>query len=208
MNFRIQIAVRYLLSKREAGFITVISAISILGITIGVAALIVVLSVFNGFNTLVTDILVGFDPHVRIQISKSTTKDEIEKVDHYLTQKNIPGVAKFVSGKVMMISKKMTKVVYLRGIDAINLNKVSGVGEKLVFGNSNLIGGYQKIILGLSLADRLDVETRDSVYVLSSSGAQNVLMNNQIPQLQSFEVEGVYESNNKDYDGLYCFTSL
>ena len=67
MSFKSFIAKRYLISKKEAGFITVISMISIVGITIGVAALIVVLSVFNGFNGLVTSILIGFDPHLRIE---------------------------------------------------------------------------------------------------------------------------------------------
>lgn len=66
MRFERSIALRYLFAKRRMTFVTAISFISIVGVTVGVAALIVVLSVFNGFNGLVTSILVGFDPHLRI----------------------------------------------------------------------------------------------------------------------------------------------
>ncbi|HEX9829087.1 MAG TPA: ABC transporter permease, partial [Bacteroidota bacterium] len=67
MGFERTIALRYLASKKQFGFVTVISVISIVGVSIGVAALIVVLSVFNGFNGLVTSILVSFDPHIRVE---------------------------------------------------------------------------------------------------------------------------------------------
>ena len=68
MNFESYISRRYLISKHKINFITIISLISVAGITIGVAALIVVLSVFNGFGSLVTSFLVTFDPHLRVEI--------------------------------------------------------------------------------------------------------------------------------------------
>ena len=68
MKYETFIAKRYLVSKHKINFITIISIISVLGITIGVASLIVVLSVFNGFGSLVTSFLVNFDPHIRIEI--------------------------------------------------------------------------------------------------------------------------------------------
>ena len=84
MSFKSFIAKRYLISKKEAGFITVISMISIVGITIGVAALIVVLSVFNGFNGLVTSILIGFDPHLRVQRTERTLPQDFLRLSQML----------------------------------------------------------------------------------------------------------------------------
>ena len=72
MRYERFIARRYLRSKRQLRFINIIMLVSVIGITVGVAALIIVLSVFNGFNSVVTEVLVGFDPHLRIEPAKGT----------------------------------------------------------------------------------------------------------------------------------------
>ncbi len=210
MNYKFYIAKRYLLAKKEAGFITVISLISIIGVSVGVAALIIVLSVFNGFNSLVTEILVGFDPHIRIEVTKETTPGDIQNIRNELAQsKEIFGYAPFVSGKVMVISKKITKVIFLRGIQKEALGKVSGVKEKIVMGNADFHSlQNDEIVLGYNLADRMGIGVDDTVYIVSSAGVQGSVMNFIAPPIYRFRVSGIYESNNKDYDGLYCFTSL
>lgn len=210
MKFTLYIAKRYLLAKKEAGFITVISLISIIGVTIGVAALIVVLSVFNGFSTLVTEILVGFDPHVRIQKTKVTTAEDITDLDLFLTaQKNVEGESGFVSGKGMIISKKTTKVVYIRGLEADKIGRVSGVQEKMVNGNSTFKNeGENEVVLGFNLADKMGVGIDDSIFIVTATGAHDAVVSFIPPELHTFRVIGIYESNNKEYDGLYAFTSV
>ncbi|MEW5799206.1 MAG: ABC transporter permease [Bacteroidota bacterium] len=210
MNFTLYIAKRYLLAKKEAGFITVISLISIIGVTIGVAALIVVLSVFNGFNSLVTEILIGFDPHLRIQKTKTTTSDDIEVLNEFLSnQKSIAGKSSFVSGKGMIISKKTTKVVSIRGLEPDQISNVSGVKEKLVIGNTDFTRhGDSEIVLGFNLADKMGVGIDDSIYIVTATGAHDAVVNFIPPELHTFRIIGIYESNNKEYDGLYCYTSV
>lgn len=210
MNFTLYIAKRYLLAKKEAGFITVISLISIIGVTVGVAALIVVLSVFNGFNTLVTEILVGFDPHVRIQKTKTTTADDMRALSIFLTgQQSAAGISSFVSGKGMIISRKTTKVVYVRGLEPDDIGNVSGVKEKLVIGNANFsLPGSNEIVLGFNLADKLGVGIDDTIYIVTATGAHDAVVNFIPPELHTFRVIGIYESNNKEYDGMYSFTSV
>src|SRR5260221_5756434 len=78
------IATRYLVSNRKVRFINVIGFISIIGITIGVAALLVALSVFNGFNGIVTSVLVGFDPHIRIEQKGSISAAELTGIESNL----------------------------------------------------------------------------------------------------------------------------
>lgn len=209
MNYSWYIAKRYLVSKREAAFITVISIISVIGITIGVAALLIVLSVFNGFNSLVTDILVGFDPHLRISVSQETTPQELHKIKTFLQEENSANIGEFVNGKVMLISKKATRVVFLRGVEANSLSKISGLNDKIIIGSGELQEGEgNKIILGYSLADKLGLDVGDSMYVLSASSANNYFLTMQIPKLIQCEVSGIYESNNREYDAVYAFTSL
>ncbi len=209
MKYTFFIAKRYLLAKKDASFITVISLISIFGVTIGVAALIVVLSVFNGFNGLVSDILIGFDPHVRIQASKKTTSDDFLKLKNKLSALNvIDAQSEFVSGKGMLVSKKTTKVIFIRGLETEAIPKVSGVTSSLIIGTTNFTKENHEIVIGYSLADKLGIGVDDTVYVVTTAGVQNALSGIALPQLFALKVVGIYEARNKDYDGLYAFTSL
>lgn len=210
MSYRLFIARRYLLSKKEAGFITIISLVSILGITIGVAALVVVLSVFNGFNGLVTSILVGFDPHLRIERSASTSPDDVEGLQSWLqTQKGIRGFGAFVSGKSMIVSRNQSKVIFVRGLEPSSVDRVTGIGNKMVLGRLDFRDTTGRdIVVGLTLADRLGVVTGDSVLLISPAGSQRALFGFGAPAVRSFRVSGIYESNNKDYDGLFAYMPL
>jgi lipoprotein-releasing system permease protein len=210
LSFRYFIALRYLLSKKEAGFITVISLISIIGVMVGVAALIIVLSVFNGFNSIVTDILVNFDPHVRIQLNERTRPGDEKALKQFLAeQKNISGSGRFVSGKVMIVSKNQSKVVFIRGMDDASIERVSGLKQKMVLGTLNFKDSTKNdLVLGFSLADKLGVVTEDTVWMISPAGSAQALLGMGAPIVRSFRIAGMYESNNKEYDGSYGYMSL
>ncbi len=210
MSFRYFIALRYLLSKKEAGFITVISLISIIGVMVGVAALIIVLSVFNGFNTIVTDILVNFDPHLRIQQNDRTQKaDETGLLQFLSEQKNIAGAGRFVSGKSMIVSKNQSKVVFIRGMDNDAIDNVSGLKKKMVLGELDFSDSTRNdLVLGFSLADKLGVVTGDTVWMISPAGSEQALLGLGAPVVRTFRIAGMYESNNKEYDGSYGYMSL
>ena len=210
ISYRLFIARRYLLSKKEAGFITIVSLVSILGITIGVAALVVVLSVFNGFNGLVTSILVGFDPHLRIERSASTTEADVERVRSWLQdKKGIRGFGAFASGKSMIVSRNQSKVIFVRGLEPSKIDLVTGIGKKMVLGKLEFQETTGRdLVVGLTLADRLGVVTGDSVLLISPAGSQRALFGFGAPAVRSFRVSGIYESNNKDYDALYAYMPL
>lgn len=210
MSYRFFIAKRYLLSKRQAGFITVISTISVVGVTIGVAALIVVLSVFNGFNGLVTSILVGFDPHVRVQQTEESAPEDFKRLHQFLSAQNdIVGIGSFVSGKAMLVSKDQTKVAFVRGLEGDAVDKVTGLKEKMVLGKLDFTNPNSRdVVLGLTLADRLGVVTDDTVYMISPAGSQQALLGFGAPIIRPFRVAGIYQSDNKEYDALYAYMSL
>ena len=184
--------------------------VSILGITIGVAALVVVLSVFNGFNGLVTSILVGFDPHLRIERTSSASRDDIEGVRQWLqNEKGIRGFGAFASGKSMVVSRNQSKVIFVRGIEASKVDLVTGIGKKMVLGKLDFQDSTgHDIVIGLTLADRLGVVTGDSVLLISPAGSQRALFGFGAPAVRSFRISGIYESNNKDYDALYAYMPL
>jgi len=210
LSFRYFIALRYLLSKKEAGFITVISLISIVGVMVGVAALIIVLSVFNGFNSIVTDILVNFDPHVRIQQNGRTQTVDDDLLRRFFSeQKNIAGSGRFVSGKSMIVSKNQSKVVFIRGMDDDAIDRVSGLKKKIVLGTLDFSDPTRNdLVLGFSLADKLGVVTGDTVWMISPAGSEQALLGLGAPVVRTFRVAGMYESNNKEYDGSYGYMSL
>ncbi|MFH0988814.1 MAG: FtsX-like permease family protein [bacterium] len=210
MRFERSIALRYLLSKRKIGLVTIISTISIIGVTIGVAALVVVLSVFNGFSSLVTSILINFDPHLRIESVRPAAKSSYQDLISYLEKdQEVVGFSQYVTGKAVIVSQNLNRVVSIRGVEENRIADVSGLKSKislgaLSFGNKERNG----LIIGLSLADRLGIVIGDTVALVSLAGSDIVLMQYQQPLIRKFTITGIYESNNKEYDSYYAYTGI
>jgi lipoprotein-releasing system permease protein len=210
MTFERSIALRYLVSKRKVGLVTLISFISVIGVTIGVAALVIVLSVFNGFSGLVTSILVNFDPHVRVELprqSDSGTYDALLSFAH--EQGDLQGMSRYALGKAVVVSRNLNRVINVKGVEADKLDEVSGLREKIVLGRLGLGGGKNsEIVLGMALADRLGVVVGDTVSIVSLAGSEMALLQLGQPLIRRFHVVGIYESNNKDYDSFFAFVGL
>lgn len=210
MKFENFIARRYLVSKHKVNFITIISIISICGITIGVAALIVVLSVFNGFGSLVTSFLINFDPHVRVEILNPDNKSAAKELDSVL--KKIPDVEKYspyVSGKILVFRAGLFRVVNLKGID-INSENIYDIQKSMLYGNYSIGGksGIPEMILGLHLADQLETIIGDTLTIISPAGIEKAITQYSTPKQQQFVLSGIYSTTNNVYDDSYIFTSL
>lgn len=210
MSLERSIALRYLISKRQVGLVTLISIISVVGVTIGVAALIIVLSVFNGFSGLVTSILINFDPHVRVEHPRQTDPSTYESLLSFAEgQGELQGAASFALGKAVVVSKNLNRVINVKGIEVSKIATVSGLREKVVLGSLDLEGTQKNgIVLGMTLADRLGVVVGDTVSVVSLAGSEMALLQLGQPLIRRFHVVGIYESNNKDYDSYYAFVHL
>lgn len=211
MGFEFFIARRYLLSKRGMQFISVINLISIIGITVGVAALLIVLSVFNGFSGVVTKILITFDPHIRIEKHDGMGDDEYRLIENLLTPDGrVRGFSPFVTGKVMIVTRSSGKVVYMKGVDEQKIGDASGIKEKIVFGSLILqdSGYVGSIVMGLTLSDRLGAAVGDEVAIVSP-----YVMNAALTPLvhvapTKFKIVGIFESNNREYDANYVYVSV
>lgn len=210
MKFERFIASRYLRSKRSLGFVTLISVISIAGITIGVAALVIVLSVFNGFNTLVTSLLVSFDPHLRLEAKDRSSMMAYDSLLRTIDGlEHVSGRSPFVQGKALIIKRSQMRVVTVKGIDGETIRQVSGLAEKMVLGELSLSGADgNAMVLGINLADRLGVVVGDTIAIVSPSSVASPLAQLGVPLIRRFHVAGMYETNNKDYDAAYAFVPL
>ncbi len=204
------IAKRYLRAKHKLNFITIISLLSTLGITIGVAALIIVLSVFNGFGSLVTSIMVSFDPHIRISVKDERGFSQINSLQKILSKtENVSSYSPFVEGKAILLNKKSYEIVNLKGIENKTNDESWGVASKIISGKFDIQdGGYDKIILGIPLALRLSSRIGDTITVTSAYNIEKTITSLSMPQTRKFIVAGIFESNNRDYDVSYVFTSV
>jgi len=202
MNFETFIAKRYLVSKHKINFITIISFISIAGITVGVAALIVVLSVFNGFGSLVTSYLMNLDPHIRITAITNEGEKEIVKLDKLLSEQNdIMAYSPFIEGKVLAYNKGVTQVLNLKGITEESVNNVYLLNDNIVDGEGFESQGTSNIVVGLQLADKLQVFTRDTLLLISPSNIEQALTQLSLPLSRKVVVAGIFSSKNNEYDG-------
>ncbi len=208
--FEFFIAKRYLRSKHKINFITIISILSTLGITIGVAALVVVLSVFNGFGSLVTSVLVNFDPHVQITFKSAEGVTQADSVYNLLEHNpEVLSVSRYAEGKVVVVNKSSYEIVNLKGIENI-ANTDWGIKNYISFGEYDLrdTNGTGKIILGLPLALKISTRIGDTILVTSANKIEQSLITLSIPKTKRFIVSGIFEISNRDYALKYTFTSL
>jgi len=207
MPFESFVAKRYLVSKHKINFITIISIVSVIGITIGVAALIVVLSVFNGFGSLVTSFLMNFDPDIRIElISPESDKKFVENI--LQSTNEIKDYSPFVSGKVLVYREGLTEVVSLKGIDEKNADLYE-INEHILSGSFKLKSGmYPGAVIGIQLAEKLQAVTGDTITIVSPSGIEQALVQFSLPNTKKFIVTGIYSSDNNEYDASFIFSSL
>ena len=209
MSFESFVAKRYLVSKHKINFITVISIISVAGITIGVAALIVVLSVFNGFGSLVTSFLMNFDPDVRVEmVSANANQEQLENL--LKSKKEIKDYSAFVSGKVLAYNSGLTKVVTLKGINERRADDIYGIDKSILFGKFNIEpkGNLPQAIIGINLADQLQSLVGDTITLVSPIGVEKALIQFTNPNTQKFIIAGIYRSDNNEYDASFIFSSL
>ena len=211
MSYERFIARRFLGSKRQMRFINIIMYVSVVGITVGVAALLVVLSVFNGFNSVVTSVLVGFDPHVKITPARgksiSLSDTLTGALDH---DKRIMAWSPFISSKALLMTPQVNRVVFVKGVVDSAVGRVSGLQERVVLGELAFrdTDGSAGIVLGLGLADRMSATVGSELTLVSPVGVDAMLLQFGQPLMKKCAVAAIYDSYNKDYDTHYAFISL
>lgn len=188
---------RYLVTRRKEKFISLISLISVLGITIGVMALIVVISVMAGFDKDLHDKIIGNYSHITLTGFKAIDNSEYLGLSEKITANpHVKDVSPCLEGQVLLKEEKKFFAVGLRGIDPLRESKVTKISQYLISGNINDLkdGG---IIIGKELAVYLGLGTNSSLTLYSPLGKKYVL-----------KVVGIFRSGMYDYDLNLVFTNL
>lgn len=208
MRFESFIAMRYLMARSKQTFISVISVTSVLGVALGVASLIVVLGVMNGFTKDLRDKILGVNAHA-ITMSSSGSIAGYEPIMQKI--KGVPGVTgvtPFVYSEVMISTANGVKGLVLRGVDPDTAGSVLSIRDHMQDGSfADLVrDGMPGIIIGRDLARRLGVGIGGRVNLLSPSGEKTAT--GFTPKVRPFRVVGVFKTGMWEYDSSLGFISL
>ena len=197
-----KIAFRYLFTRKKDGFINIISTFSFLGISLGVAVLIVVMSVMNGFRTELINKINGFNPHLKI-FSYNDTIDLTK-----LKNENVSKISEnfFLSnaGEAVIIHNSYTKGIVLRGYLKDDFSKLKVINNDNFFGNKSI--SYNHISIGKELSFILDVDIGDKINILSPSSVMSIA--GSLPKQKSFIVESIFESEINEFNQNIAFLNL
>ena len=207
-KLELNIAKKYVFQfRREFSFISVITFISFIGITLGIAALIAVISIFNGFRDFAMDQLISFDPHIRV-ISKSDTASR--ELNQFLNQnRNLLDYSPAIHGKLILKNNDALQVGILNALDTGKIRSVSGISDRIVAGQFNVsYTDIPNIILGAGLADKISALPGDTIFALSPDIIeQSVKSLDNSPEIP-IRVSGIFLSYSKEYDDNVAFASL
>ncbi len=213
MKYEFYIARRYLQSKRKTGFISLISYISIGGVIVGVAALIIVLSVMNGFEHEVRSRFLSADSHIRVQTFHDNGIEHIGALQNQV--KNLPHVmasTPYVQEKALIKSKAGQSGVVVRGIAIESAREIIALDRNMVFGSLNLDITHEQdakdlpgIVIGFELAKNLQVIVGDEIVLLSLAGIKKY---GDLPFSKRFRITGYFETGLVEFDGRIAYVSV
>lgn len=193
------IGLRYTRAKRRTQFISFITLTSILGIALGVTALITVLSVMNGFQAELRERILGMTAHATITGKYGQLQDWQMVAQQIKLYPSIEGTAPFITGQIMINADRRVSGTMLTGVLPEHESKVSDIAHKMKQGQlSDLIAGQYGIILGKELADYLGVLVGDKITVISPQ--VNATPAGVIPRMRRFTVVGLFQVGMYEYD--------
>ena len=195
-----KIAFRYLKTRKKDGFLNVISIFSFIGISLGVAVLIIVMSVMNGFRTELVNKILGFNSHIIVQ-SHHTIIDESQRNKLGEISKNY-----FLSssGEVVLINKNFTKGLAVRGYKTDEF-KFLPIFEKENKDKDKILKG-KTIAIGKELSYDLNLIIGDKILLMSPKGEQTIIGN--LPKQEIFTIELIFDSGLADFDRNVIFTNI
>jgi len=198
---------RYVRARSSNGFISLISAISMLGIAIAVAVLIVVLSVVNGFEQELKDRLLAMSAHATIEDPNGGLSNWLTWSETAELQPDVSAAAPFVEGQGLLVFGNQLSGAEFRGIDPLMEARVSGVGATLVDGDlESLTSGAFNIVLGVELAAELQATIGDKVTLTLAEGI--VTPAGVVPRTKRFTVSGIYRVGMYEFDRRLAFINL
>ena len=202
------IAFRHLVSGHNRGFVSFITFIAVIGVTLGVASLIITLSILDGFERTIKENVVSFTAHLQLFAYQNQLLPDYERTMQRVMEKypDVREIAPYVSREGMIKSQMEIDGVLIKGVDPAN--DISAAHSRLVEGVHDLAErdtGLQTIILGRQLANKLGVKLGERVMLFGIGGTTLTLSQTRIMQ---FQLVGIYETGMADYDGSYAYINV
>ena len=197
-----EVTLRYLKTRKKDGFLNIISIFSFIGISLGVAVLIIVMSVMNGFRTELVEKIIGFNAHAVVKpydlpISKENLKNiELKTLSNKLLFSN--------SSEGVLINKDYTKGLQLRGYSINGFEELDIVKNQNFYGNRKLISKF--ISIGKELSINFNINIGDKVLIMSPSGVQTIVGN--LPKQEAYIVDSIFDSGLADFDLNIAFINI
>jgi lipoprotein-releasing system permease protein len=206
-RFEYWIGNRYVRSRSGNSFVSLISAISMLGIAIAVTVLIVVMSVVNGFERELKDRLLAMTAHASIESTDGQLENAEDLIAIALDNPRVSAAAPYVDGQALLVFEKQISGAQLRGIDPQEEHSVSRIGDVMQSGElADLATGEFNIVLGVELADAMQVDVGDKVTVTLAEG--RVTPAGIMPRTKRFTVSGIYRVGMYEFDRRLAFINL
>ena len=191
-----EVTLRFLKTRKNDGFLNIISIFSFIGISLGVAVLIIVMSVMNGFRTELIDKIVGFNAHAVVKPYNKPLKIMNEVDFAFSIFSN--------DGEAVIINKNNTKGLLLKGYSAKDFSSLKIINNQEFFGSKDL--NNNSISIGRELSFNLNVDIGDSITIMSPSGVQTLV--GSLPKQESFKIISIFDSGLSDFNENIAYINL
>ncbi len=200
------LSLRYLRARRQEGFISIIAAFSFLGIMLGVATLIIVMAVMNGFRKELLNKILGLNGHVLVQPLESPLTDYEAVAQRLSGVEGIRIAVPIVEGQALASSPFNAAGVLVRGIRGADLAKIPSIAQNIKQGSLDGFDQGQGVVIGRRLADQLTLRAGDSVTMVSPRGAVTPM--GTTPRIKPYKIAAVFEIGMSEYDAAFVFMPL
>jgi lipoprotein-releasing system permease protein len=215
LPFELQLALRYLRPKRT--FVSVITLISIVGVMLGVAVLIIVISVMTGFDKELRDKILGFNPHLRVTSFNAEKLNKYREIARMISANpNVKSVAPFIEEQIILrtqpeFGKPAYTAQYLRGIDPKNSAGIDIIPQSIVDGKFDL--SRDKVLIGITTARNLGLRVGDRIVLISTRELEELNQARKdedadVPLPSDFEIAGIFDVGHYEYNAAFVVTSL
>ena len=200
------LSLRYLRARRQEGFISIIAAFSFLGIMLGVATLIIVMAVMNGFRKELLGKILGLNGHILVQPLESPLNDYEAVAERISKVEGIRVAVPIVEGQALASSPFNAAGVLVRGIRAADLVQIPSIAQNIKQGTLDGFDQGQGVVIGRRLADQLTLRAGNSVTMVAPRGAVTPM--GTTPRIKPYKIAAVFEIGMSEYDAAFVFMPL
>ncbi len=205
-RFEWMLASRYLRTRRREGFVSVIALFSFLGIMVGVATLIIVLSVMNGFRRELLDKIVGINGHIFVAATDTPLTDYGEVADRLSKVYGIRRAIPLVEGQAFASSQSGGSGVLVRGVRGEDIGKIPAISGNLKQGTLESFDESKSVALGRRLAENLGLQAGDTITLITPRGAQTPF--GTTPRVKTYPVSAVFEIGMSEFDATFVYMPM